>query len=376
MSVEDAKALETTVEVTDGMQFDQGYLSPYFSTNTETMEAVLDDPIVLVYEKKLVSIKEMVPLLEQVMTQKKPLLMIAEDFEGEALTALVVNKMNGRLAVCAVKAPGYGDTRLDLLKDIATRLGTDVVSEESGITMKNVKLEQLGSARRVEIKKDSTTIIDGAGDSEEIKKRVAMLTAQIKKAESDYDRSRLEDRRAKLDGGVAVLKIGAATETEMKDTKARVDDALAATKAAKAEGIVPGGGVALVRAAKALEGLDYSPEEDADVATGVDIVRRAISSPLKQIAKNAGIDGAVALERVNELEGNHGLNAATGKYEDLVKAGVIDPTMVTRSALQNAASVAALMLTTECLVSVKLDKEGKPWGMPAMPMGMPGGMGM
>lgn len=373
MSVETAQGLETTVEVADGMQFDQGYLSPFFSTNPEAMEAILEDAIVLVYERKLVSVKEMVPLLEQVMAQKKPLLIIAEDVEGEALSALVINKMNGRLNVCAVKAPGYGDNRGDLMKDIAILLGTDVVTEDGGVNLKNVTLAHLGSARRIEVTKDNTVLVDGDGDSDAIKSRVAMLTKLIEKSESDYDEERLKDRRAKLDGGVAVLKIGATTQTEMKETKLRVDDALAATRAAKAEGIVPGGGVALVRAAVVLDNLPTN--EDKDVNVGVDIVRRAISAPLKQIASNAGIDGEVAMEKIKGLEGNHGLNAATGKYEDLVVAGVIDPTKVTRSALQNAASVAALMLTTECLVAVKLDKDGRPTGMPPMPAGM-GGMGM
>jgi chaperonin GroEL len=367
ITVEEAKGIETTVETTEGMQFDQGYLSPYFTTNPDTMEAVLENPLILIYEKKISSMKDLLPVLEKVVQKSRPLVIISEDIEGEALATLVVNKIRGTLQVAAVKAPGFGDRRKAMLEDIAVLTGGRMIAEELGIKLENVEVKDLGQARRVVIDKDNTTLVDGSGDKKAIEARIKQINKQIDDTTSDYDREKLQERRAKLAGGVAVLQIGAATEVEMKEKKARVEDALHATRAALLEGIVPGGGVALLRAQEAIAGLKLEGEE----AIGADIIRRSLEAPLRTISNNAGIDGAVAIETVRGLKGAEGLNAATGKYEDLVKLGVIDPTKVTRSALQNAASIAALMLTTECLVTDIPEKKEK---APAAG-GMGGGMG-
>ncbi|MBA3572943.1 MAG: chaperonin GroEL, partial [Pyrinomonadaceae bacterium] len=370
ITVEESKTMETDLEFVEGMQFDRGYLSPYFVTDPESMEAVLENPVILISEKKISSMRDMLPLLEQAAKQGKPMLIIAEDVEGEALATLVVNKLRGTLNVAAVKAPGFGDRRKAMLEDIAVLTGGKVISEDLGIKLENVKLEDLGSAKRVTIDKDNTTIIDGAGNTNDLQGRVKTLKAQIEDTTSDYDREKLQERLAKLVGGVAVIRVGAATETELKEKKARVEDAMHATRAAVEEGIVPGGGVALVRAAKALEKFrtNEEGEGDADEQIGVTIVRRALEEPLRQIVQNAGKEGAVVVERVrSEKNDNFGFNAATEVYEDLVKAGVIDPAKVTRSALQNAASIAGLMLTTEALVS-EIQEDDK--GAPAMPSGM------
>jgi chaperonin GroEL len=378
ITVEESKTMDTSLEVVEGMQFDRGYLSPYFVTDPERMEAVLENPLILIHEKKISSMKDLLPLLEQVAKMGKPMLIIAEDVEGEALATLVVNKLRGTLNIAAVKAPGFGDRRKAMLEDIAILTGGKVISEDLGIKLENVKLEDLGRAKKVTIDKDNTTIVEGAGKQSDIEGRVKTLRAQIDETSSDYDREKLQERLAKLVGGVAVIKVGAATETEMKEKKARVEDAMHATKAAAEEGIVPGGGVALVRAAKALEKFQINKEGegDSDEQIGVNIVRRALEEPLRQIVQNAGKEGAVVVERVrSEKNENFGFNAQTEEYEDLVKAGVIDPTMVTRTALQNAASIAGLMLTTEAMVS-ELPEDDK--GSPAMPGGMGGmsGMGM
>jgi chaperonin GroEL len=378
ITVEESKTMETSLEVVEGMQFDRGYLSPYFVTDPERMEAVLDNPLILINEKKISSMKDLLPLLEQVAKMGKPMLIIAEDVEGEALATLVVNKLRGTLNVAAVKAPGFGDRRKAMLEDIAILTGGKVISEDLGIKLENVKLEDLGRAKKITIDKDNTTIVEGAGKQGDIEGRVKTLRAQIEDTSSDYDREKLQERLAKLVGGVAVIKVGAATETEMKEKKARVEDAMHATRAAVEEGIVPGGGVALVRAAKALEKFDVNKdgEGDADEQIGVNIVRRALEEPLRQIVQNAGKEGAVVVERVrNEKNENIGFNAATENFEDLVKAGVIDPAKVTRTALQNAASIAGLMLTTEAMVS-EIPEDEKGGG--AMPGGMGGmsGMGM
>jgi chaperonin GroEL len=370
ITVEEAKGIETTVETTEGMQFDQGYLSPYFTTNPETMEAVLENPYILIYEKKVSAMKDLLPVLEKVVQKSKPLVIISEDIEGEALATLVVNKIRGTLQVAAVKAPGFGDRRKAMLEDIAILTGGRMIAEDLGIKLESVDLKDLGQARRVVIDKENTTIVDGAGDKKAIKARIDQLNKQVEETTSDYDREKLQERRAKLSGGVAVLHVGAATEVEMKEKKARVEDALHATRAALLEGIVAGGGVALLRAQEAINGMKLNGDE----AVGADIIRRALESPLRTIANNAGIDGAVAVEEVRKRKGSEGLNAATGGYEDLVKAGVIDPTKVTRSALQNAASIAALMLTTECLVTDIPEKKDKPAGG-APDMGGMGGMG-
>ncbi len=375
ITVEESKTMETALEVVEGMQFDRGYLSPYFVTDPERMEAVLDNPLILINEKKISSMKDLLPILEQIAKMGKPLLIISEDVEGEALATLVVNKLRGTLNVAAVKAPGFGDRRKAMLEDIAIMTGGKVISEDLGIKLENVKLEDLGRAKKVTIDKDNTTIVDGAGSTSDLEGRVKTLKAQIEDTTSDYDREKLQERLAKLVGGVAVIRVGAATETELKEKKARVEDAMHATRAAVEEGIVPGGGVALVRAAKALEKFrtNEEGEGDADEQIGVTIVRRALEEPLRQIVQNAGKEGAVVVERVrSEKNDNFGFNAATEVYEDLVKAGVIDPAKVTRSALQNAASIAGLMLTTEALVS-EIQEDDK--GAPAMPSGM-GGMGM
>jgi len=378
ITVEESRTMETALEVVEGMQFDRGYLSPYFVTDPERMEAVLDNPLILINEKKVSSMKDLLPLLEQVAKLGKPMLIIAEDVEGEALATLVVNKLRGTLNIAAVKAPGFGDRRKAMLEDIAILTGGKVISEDLGIKLENVKLEDLGRAKKITIDKDNTTIVEGNGKQYDIEGRVKTLRAQIEDTTSDYDREKLQERLAKLVGGVAVIKVGAATETEMKEKKARVEDAMHATRAAVEEGIVPGGGVALVRAAKALEKFEVSKdgEGDPDEQIGVNIVRRALEEPLRQIVQNAGKEGAVVVDRVrSEKNENVGFNAATETFEDLVKAGVIDPAKVTRTALQNAASIAGLMLTTEAMVS-EIPEDDK--GSPAMPGGMGGmsGMGM
>jgi chaperonin GroEL len=347
ITVEESKTMSTELSTVDGMQFDRGYLSPYFATDADRMEAVLEDPYVLIHEKKISSMKDLLPLLELVARAGKPLLVISEDVEGEALATLVVNKLRGTLNVCAVKAPGFGDRRRAMLEDIAILTGGKAIAEETGIKLEKLNLEDLGRAKRVTVDKDNTTIIDGAGGQNAVQGRIKQLRTQIEETTSDYDREKLQERLARLAGGVAVIKVGAATEMEMKEKKARVEDALHATRAAVEEGIVPGGGVALLRAAHVLDSLSYAGDE----RIGVAIVRRACEEPTRQIANNAGHEGAVVIENIRtQSDVNYGFNAATTKYEDLVKAGVIDPTKVTRSALQNASSIASLMLTTEAMV--------------------------
>jgi chaperonin GroEL len=372
IAVEDSKTMETALEVVEGMQFDRGYLSPYFVTNAETMKAELESPVILLSEKKITSMRDMLPILEQVAKAGKPILIIAEDVEGEALATLVVNKLRGTINVAAVKAPGFGDRRKAMLEDIAVLTGGKVISEDLGIKLENVKLEDLGSARRVTIDKDNTTIIDGGGDTKDLQGRVKVLKAQIEDTTSDYDREKLQERLAKLVGGVAIIRVGAATETELKEKKARVEDAMHATRAAVEEGIVPGGGVVFIRAAKVLDkflALETDSEGDPDEQIGVSIVKRALEEPLRQIVLNAGKEGAVVVEQVrHEKRPNFGYNAVTEKFEDLVAAGVIDPAKVTRCALQNAASIAGLMLTTEALIS-ELPNDDKP-------RALPGGMDM
>ncbi|HLV27176.1 MAG TPA: chaperonin GroEL [Gemmatimonadales bacterium] len=369
ITVEEAKGLETTLETVDGMQFDRGYVSPYFVTDPDKMEAVLEDALILIHDKKISAMKDLLPVLEKVAQMGKPLLIIAEDIEGEALATLVVNKLRGTLRVCAVKAPGFGDRRKAMLQDLAVLTKGQVISEEVGFKLENAVVSDLGSAKRVVVDKDNTTIIDGAGDQDSIQGRVKEIRAAIDKSTSDYDREKLQERLAKLAGGVAVINVGAATESEMKEKKARVEDALHATRAAVEEGIVPGGGVALLRAQRALDKLKKF--DDNDEAIGVAIIRRAIEEPLRMIVQNAGGEGSIVIEKVREAKDNSfGYNALTDKYEDLVAAGVIDPTKVTRTALQNAASIASLLLTTEAIVVEK--KEDKP-SMPAPGGGM-GGM--
>jgi len=365
ITVEEAKSIETTLEVVEGMQFDRGYVSPYFVTDSETMEAVLEDALILIHDKKISAMKDLLPILEKAAQTGKPLLIIAEDIEGEALATLVVNKLRGTLKVAAVKAPGFGDRRKAMLEDIAILTGGRVISEETGFKLENASLDDLGQAKRITIDKDDTTIVEGAGSTEDIKARVNQIRTQIENTTSDYDREKLQERLAKLAGGVAVIKIGAATEVEMKEKKARVEDALHATRAAVEEGIVPGGGVALLRSIKALDNI----KADGDMAIGVDIVRRALEEPIRRIVENAGLEGSVVVNRVKEEDGAFGFNAQTEKYEDLLKAGVIDPTKVTRSALENAASVTGLLLMTEAMITEK--EEEKP-ATPGMP---PGGMG-
>jgi chaperonin GroEL len=375
ITVEESKTMLTELDVVEGMQFDRGYLSPYFVTDPERMEAALDNPLILIHEKKISSMKDLLPLLEQIAKMGKPLLIIAEDVEGEALATLVVNKLRGTLNVAAVKAPGFGDRRKAMLEDIAILTGGKVISEDLGIKLENVKIEDLGRAKKITIDKDNTTIVEGAGKDSDIAARVKTLKAQIEDSTSDYDREKMQERLAKLVGGVAVIRVGAATETELKEKKARVEDAMHATRAAVEEGIVPGGGVALVRAAKALDKFKANEEDegDADEQIGVTIVRRALEEPLRQIVSNAGKEGAVIVEKVRESKKeSYGYNAATETFEDLVESGVIDPAKVTRSALQNASSIAGLMLTTEALVSEIPDDDRTP----AMPGGMGGGMGM
>ncbi|MCP3105388.1 chaperonin GroEL [Myxococcus sp. K15C18031901] len=347
ITVEEAKGLETTLDVVEGMQFDRGYVSPYFVTNRERMEVIVDDPFILISEKKISSMQDMIPILEQVARSGKPLLIIADDIEGEALATLVVNKIRGVLNVAAVKAPGFGDRRKEMLKDIATLTGGQVVSEDLGHKYENLTLNDLGRAKRITVDKDNTTIVDGNGKKEEIDGRIKLIRTQIETVTSDYDREKLQERLAKLVGGVAVINVGAATETEMKEKKARVEDALHATRAAVEEGIVPGGGVAYLRALDALAKLKLGGEQDF----GVEIIRRAVQEPLRKIASNAGVEGAVVINKVREGKGAYGYNARTDVYEDLEKAGVIDPTKVERTALQNAASVASLLLTTEAMVA-------------------------
>jgi len=350
ITVEEAKTMETQLDVVEGMQFDRGYLSPYFVTDAERMEAALEDPYILIYEKKISSMKDLLPLLEQIARTGKPLVIIAEDVDGEALATLVVNKLRGTLNVAAVKAPGFGDRRKAMLGDIAILTGGKAITEDLGIKLESVKIEDLGTAKRVTIDKDNTTIIDGAGKDSEIEGRVREIRSQVEKTSSDYDREKLQERLAKLVGGVAVIKVGAATETEMKEKKARVEDAMHATRAAVEEGIVPGGGVALIRAAAEVDALIKTLEGDEKI--GANIIRRAIEEPLRMIAHNAGEEGAVVIGKILESKDtNFGYNAGSGKYEDLVAAGVIDPTKVTRTALQNAASIAGLMLTTEAMIS-------------------------
>jgi chaperonin GroEL len=347
ITVEEAKSMETTLDVVEGMQFDRGYLSPYFVTDSERMEVVLDDAYILISERKISNMKDLLPILEQVAKQGKPLVILAEDVDGEALATLVVNKLRGTLNVAAIKAPGFGDRRKDMLKDISVLTGGQVISEDLGTKLESVTVKDLGRAKRIKIDKDNTTIVEGIGKKAEIEGRVKLIRAQLEETTSDYDREKLQERLAKLVGGVAVIKVGAATEVEMKEKKARVEDALHATRAAVEEGIVPGGGVALIRSLPALDAVKF----DDDRAFGVNILRRAMEEPLRQISSNAGIDGAVVVEKVKTQKGANGFNAATLVYEDLVKAGVIDPTKVVRSALQNAASVAGLMLTTEALIA-------------------------
>ena len=348
ITVEEAKAMETTLEVVEGMQFDRGYLSPYFVTNPERMEVVLEDALILIHEKKLSVMKDMLPLLEQVARAGKPLLIIAEDLEGEALATLVVNKLRGTLACCAVKAPGFGDRRKAMLEDIATVSGGKAITEDLGIKLENLKLDDLGRAKKVVVDKDNTTIIEGAGNTKDIQGRIKQIRAQIEETTSDYDREKLQERLAKLAGGVALIKVGAATETEMKEKKARVEDALNATRAAVEEGIVPGGGVALLRASEALGGLKLPGDE----GTGVSIVRRALEEPIRQIVENAGLEGSVVVEKVRTMVPvTRGFDAETNEYVDMMRAGIIDPTKVERVALQHAASIASLLLTTEVLVT-------------------------
>ena len=362
ITVEEAKGMETTLEIVEGMQFDRGYLSPYFVTDPEKMEVHLEDPYILLNEKKISVMKDLIPILEQIAKMGKPLLIIAEEVEGEALATLVVNKLRGTLKVAAAKAPGFGDRRRAMLEDIAILTGGQVISEDLGLKLENVTLNDLGTAKRVTLDKDNTTIVDGGGSRKALEGRVKQIRAQIDETTSDYDREKLQERLAKLIGGVAVINVGAATETEMKEKKDRVEDALNATRAAVEEGIVPGGGVAFLRVLKSLDKLDLTGEEKM----GVNIIRRALEEPMRQIANNAGFEGSVVVQKVGEGKGNFGFNAETGKYEDLLEAGIIDPTKVARFALQNAASVAGLLLTTEAMVAEKPEKKKAP-AMPQMP---------
>ncbi len=366
ITVEEAKGTDTSMEVVEGMQFDRGYLSPYFVTDAETMEAILENPYILIHDKKISAIKDLLPILEKVSQAGRSLLIISEDIEGEALATLVVNKLRGTLRIAAVKAPGFGDRRKAMLEDIAVLTGSVVISEEKGFKLDNATLAYLGTAKKIAIDKDNTTIVEGAGKSEDIKKRINEIKSQVEKTTSEYDREKLQERLAKLSGGVAVLKIGASTEVEMKEKKARVEDALHATRAAVEEGIVPGGGVAYLRAVRVLDAVVV---ENSDQRVGVEIIRRAVEEPIRQIVTNAGLEASVVVNKIKEGTGAYGFNAATEVYEDLLVAGVIDPTKVTRVALLNAASVTGLLLTTECAI---VDKPHKDSGMPSMP---PGGMG-
>jgi chaperonin GroEL len=369
ITVEEAKTMETSLDIVEGMQFDRGYLSPYFVTDPERMETVLEDCYILIHEKKISSMKDLLPILEQIARSGKPFVILAEDVEGEALATLVVNKLRGTLRCAAVKAPGFGDRRKAMLEDIAVLTGGKMIAEDLGIKLENLKVEDLGQAKRVTIDKDNTTIVEGSGKKADIEGRVKQIRAQVEETTSDYDREKLQERLAKLVGGVAVINVGAATETEMKEKKARVEDALHATRAAVEEGIVPGGGVALIRCLPVLEAIKLS---QAEQQKGVDIVKHAIVEPLRWIAKNAGFDGSIVIEKVKNEKSGFGFNAQTEEYEDLTKAGVIDPTKVVRCALQNAASVASLLITTEAMIAEKPKKES---GMPPMPPGGMGGMG-
>ncbi|MSU64249.1 MAG: chaperonin GroEL [Pedosphaera sp.] len=366
ITVEEAKSIETTLDVVEGMQFDKGYLSPYFVTNAESMEARFSDCYILNYEKKISSLKDLLPVLEKVAKVGKPLLIIAEEVEGEALATLVVNKLRGTINVCAVKAPGFGDRRKSMMEDIAILTGGKFISEDLGIKLESIELNDLGRAKSIVVDKENTTIVEGSGKAAEIQGRVNQIRRQIEETTSDYDREKLQERLAKLAGGVAVINVGAATETEMKEKKARVEDALHATRAAVEEGIVPGGGVALIRCLGAIEAVKLEGDEQI----GVDIVRRAVESPLRALAFNAGVEGSIIVQEVKKRKGNDGYNVATGEYEDLVKAGVVDPKKVTRTALQNAASIAGLLLTTECLITEIPEKE-----KPSPGSGGHGGMG-
>ena len=368
ITVEEAKSMETSLDVVEGMQFDRGYLSPYFVTDPERMEVSMEEPLILINEKKISSMKDLLPILESVAKMGKPLFIIAEDVDGEALATLVVNKLRGTLNIAAVKAPGFGDRRKAMLEDIAILTGGQVITEDLGIKLENVTINDLGTAKRIVVDKDTTTLIDGAGDKAKLAARVKQIRAQAEDTTSDYDREKLQERLAKLIGGVAVINVGAATEVEMKEKKARVEDALNATRAAVEEGVVPGGGVAYLRCLKVLDSLKL----DGEQALGIKIIRRALEEPVRQIASNAGCEGSVVVEHVKNLEGPMGFNAATEKYEDLIEAGVIDPAKVTRYALQNAASVSGLLLTTECMIADQPD-EDKGGGMGGMPPG--GGMG-
>jgi chaperonin GroEL len=367
ITVEEAKGLDTTLEVVEGMQFDRGYLSPYFVTDPERMESKLEDAYVLIHEKKISSMKDLLPILESIAKTGKPFILIAEDIEGEALATLVVNKIRGTLACTAVKAPGFGDRRKSMLEDIAILTGGKVIAEELGIKLENITLQDLGRAKRIVVDKDNTTVIDGAGKKADIEGRIKQIRAQIDETTSDYDREKLQERLAKLVGGVAVIRVGAATEMEMKEKKARVEDALHATRAAVEEGVVAGGGVALIRASAALEGLRAGEDEKS----GINIIKKAIEAPARWIATNAGWEGSVVVDKIRSNKGPFGFNAASEEFEDLMKAGIIDPTKVVRSALQNAASVASLLLTTECMVADKPEEKGAGAGAPGMP---PGGM--
>ncbi len=368
ITVDEAKGTETTIDIVEGMQFDRGYISPYFVTDPEKMECVMDNPLILIYDKKISNLKDMLPILEQSAQSGRPLLIVAEDVDQEALATLVVNRLRGSLKICAVKAPGFGDRRKEMLEDIAILTGGTVISEEKGMQLANATMNDLGSAEKVNVNKESTTIVNGAGNKDAIAARVAQIKGQIESTKSDYDREKLQERLAKLAGGVAVLHIGAPSEVEMKEKKDRVDDALSATRAAIAEGIVPGGGVAYIRCVSKLEGLKGDNEDET---TGIQIVRRAIEEPLRQIAANAGVEGAVVVQKVAEGTGDFGYNARTDSYENLLSAGVIDPAKVARVALENAASIAGMFLTTECVIADK--KEENP--APAMPAGGMGGMG-
>ncbi len=363
VTVEEAKTLQTELEIVEGMQFDRGYLSPYFVTNAERMEAVLDEPLILLHEKKISAMRDLLPILEQAAGSGRPLLIVAEDIDGDALATLVVNKLRGTIKVCAVKAPAFGDRRKAILEDLAILTGARVITEDLGVKLENVQLADLGSAKRVIVDKDTTTVVEGGGDRKAIQGRVATIRKQIEDTTSDYDREKLQERLAKLAGGVAVVKVGAPTETAMKEIKMRVEDALNATKAAAQEGTVVGGGIALLRAARALDNL---LSDELDVQTGINLVRRALEEPLRRIAENAGLDGAVVVGKVEELKGNRGFNAATGEYEDLVAAGIIDPTKVVRTALQNASSIAGLLLTTDAAIT---DAPEPKKGAPQMPGG-------
>jgi chaperonin GroEL len=366
ITIEEAKGLDTTVKVVEGMQFDRGFLSPYFVTNTEKMEAIYENPFILIYDKKISNLKELLPILEKTVQTGRGLLIISEDIEGEALATLVVNRLRGSLKIVAVKAPGFGDRRKEMLEDIAILTGGTVISEEKGYKLEDADLTMLGSAQKITVDKDNTTIVSGAGAKEQIDARVSQIKAQIEKTTSDYDREKLQERLAKLAGGVAVIYVGAASEVEMKEKKDRFDDALNATRAALEEGIIPGGGVAFIRAISALENLKG---ENEDEETGIQIVRRALEEPLRQIVANAGLEGSVVVNKVKELQGDNGFNARTEVYEDLHASGVIDPTKVARVAIENAASIASMILTTECVLSEI--KEEAP-AMPAAPGGMPG----